>query len=87
MTIIADNILNVWEVDSIYDFIQQFHLQEQVLKDFPDIDDIIDIASSEHFLSDDDHIRGYLEKDERTFKISFKETRHWEGWIIKEVTK
>jgi len=65
-----DEIKDTWEISSFIDFIQKFHLEEQILKDFDDIKDIQDVYNSKHFSDDNSNIMYCLEEiKDRLFDI------------------
>jgi hypothetical protein len=80
-----EEIIDTFEVSSFIDFIVQFDLQEQALKDFNDIQDIQDVYNSKYFTDDETHIVHYLtEIKDKAFDIQFMENRHDNFWVITE---
>jgi hypothetical protein len=80
-----DEIIGTWEISSFIDFIQKFHLEEQVLKDFDGIKDIQDVYESKDFTDDNSNIAYYLEEiKDRMFDMQFIEVRNNNYWVITE---
>ena len=80
--VLVNPVIEEWEVDDFFDFVEQFNLKEQVLKDYK-ITDIQDIITADFM--DYDVMEEYLEAMPEKYHVMFIDTRHNGYFIIQKM--